>query len=110
MGIPSYFSYIVKNFANIIRKYTKKSIAVENLFLDCNSIIYDVYRNIENNNSDITNPIINAVIMKIEEYIETIQPTNIAYIAFDGVAPRAKLEQQRSRRYKSWYQNSNECN
>lgn len=109
MGIPSYFSYIVKNFANIIRKYTntnaKKSINIENLFLDCNSIIYDVYRNIENNNSDITNPIINAVIMKIEEYIETIRPTNIVYIAFDGVAPRAKLEQQRSRRYKSWYQN-----
>ena len=31
-----------------------------------------------------------------------IKPTTIMYIAFDGVAPVAKLEQQRNRRYKSY--------
>ena len=35
---------------------------------------------------------------------DIIKPDNIIYIAFDGVAPVAKLEQQRSRRYKSLYQ------
>ena len=32
------------------------------------------------------------------------KPTNNVIIAFDGVAPLAKLNQQRSRRYKSWFQ------
>ena len=40
------------------------------------------------------------------EYIFQLKPNNIVYIAFDGVAPVAKLEQQRSRRYKSLYQNN----
>ena len=53
----------------------------------------------------ITNSIIKGVISKIEYYIETIDPKQQVIIAFDGVAPVAKLEQQRNRRYKSWYQN-----
>jgi 5'-3' exonuclease len=48
--------------------------------------------------------IIKRVISKIEEYISVIQPLKTVIIAFDGVAPVAKLEQQRSRRYKSGYQ------
>ena len=43
MGIPSYFSYIVKNHPAIIRKYIKNILKVDNLYLDCNSIVYDGY-------------------------------------------------------------------
>jgi 5'-3' exonuclease len=53
----------------------------------------------------ITINIIKNVIAKIEYYIQTIEPKQHVIIAFDGVAPVAKLEQQRGRRYKSWYQN-----
>ena len=107
MGIPSYFSYIVKNHANIIKKFNH-TIQVNNLYLDCNSIIYDAVHNIDFNNlviSDI-DTIIRAVCVKIDEYIALLKPDNTIYIAFDGVAPVAKLEQQRSRRYKSLYQNT----
>lgn len=107
MGIPSYFSYIVKNHPNIIKKYVKDTLLVNNLYLDCNSIIYDVYHKMDfdQHTGIISNYIIQQVISKIEEYISVIQPSSTAIIAFDGVAPVAKLEQQRSRRYKSWYQN-----
>ena len=52
MGIPSYFSYIINNYSNII--YNQKQIVNENicfcyLFMDCNSIIYDEFRKLENN-------------------------------------------------------------
>ena len=109
MGIPSYFSYVVKNHSNIIRKLEKGStIQIHNLYLDCNSIIYDAVHNIDFTSlieSDV-DTIIKAVCSKIDEYILLLNPKNNVFIAFDGVAPVAKLEQQRSRRYKSLYQNT----
>ena len=104
MGIPAYFSHIIKNYPNILQKFQKK-FQVDNLFLDSNSIIYDCLRDIEysGNNDDYERKLINAVCKKIETYIQQISPTNIVYISFDGVAPVAKLNQQKNRRYKSWF-------
>lgn len=104
MGIPSYFSYIVKNHPNIIKKLDTL-VQINNFYLDSNSIIYDELRQLSHkftgDNKSFEHLLINAVISKINEYIEIIQPDGIVIIAFDGVAPLAKLEQQRSRRYKS---------
>ena len=36
--------------------------------------------------------------------IKIISPDVIIYIAFDGVSPVAKMEQQRTRRYKSSFE------
>ena len=107
MGIPSYFSYIVKNHSRIIKKYEKNVLKVDNLYLDCNSIIYDAYGKMtfEKMDETIGLTIIQQVIAKIEYYIGIVDPQKTVIIAFDGVAPVAKLEQQRQRRYKSAYQN-----
>ena len=106
MGIPSYFSYIVKNHQRIIQKLERNK-KPNNFYLDSNSIVYDVINNAENYIVETTTygTIISLVISKIEEYILFVSPTTNVFIAFDGVAPFAKLEQQRQRRYKSWYQN-----
>ena len=40
MGIPSYFSHIIKNHRNIIENVNSVT-NVQNLYLDCNSIVYD---------------------------------------------------------------------
>ena len=40
MGIPCYFSKLIKNYPNILNKYDK--ITIYHFYLDCNSIIYDV--------------------------------------------------------------------
>jgi 5'-3' exoribonuclease 1 len=112
MGIPAYFSYIVKNHTNILRKLTSHTIRVDNLYLDCNSIIYDAVYKIDASSTltdscaSCTNEIIAKVIHTIKEFIRLLKPTHCVYIAFDGVAPVAKLEQQRSRRFKSLYQNT----
>ena len=62
------------------------------------------------NNNDYERKLINAVCKQIEVYIQQIKPKNIVYISFDGVAPVAKLNQQKNRRYKSWFINDYDKN
>ena len=113
MGIPSYFSYIIKNYANIIRKFEKCD-KFQHLFMDCNSIVYDAYYRLEKSimknsgspiptKAAIEKQLIRDVIESINEYLRFVSPSKTAYIAFDGVPPFAKMEQQRIRRYKTQY-------
>jgi len=110
MGIPSFFSFIIKNYPNIVRNlnyHNENNTDFDNLFMDCNSIVYDVYNQIVkdvvpfSDTEHLEKILIEKVIEKIEHYIKIISPKKTVYIAFDGVAPFAKMEQQRTRRYKS---------
>jgi len=109
MGIPSYFSHIIKNYPQIIKKfnyYVQNNVIFHSLFMDCNSIIYDIVNAMDEemrNDPNIENIIIDLTLSKILEYILFIKPTNRVYIAFDGVAPYAKMNQQKTRRYKSQF-------
>jgi 5'-3' exonuclease len=78
----------------------KQGIVFERLYMDCNSILYDCFRKVTDNNLD---QLLDLVAIEIEKYISLINPTQYVYIAFDGVAPMAKMDQQRTRRYKSWF-------
>lgn len=105
MGIPAYFYNIIKTYPNIIKSYNK-SLNVSNFYLDSNSIIYDIIHTNKLelqslNKTNMYHKIIELVIKKIDYYIDFISPNNNVYIAFDGVAPLAKLNHQRERRYKS---------
>lgn len=113
MGIPSYFSYIIKNHSNIIRNLhyhqNINKTSFQHLYIDANSIIYDAVRLIEKetanlntmDKTELEQMIIKQVIVNIKKYIVFIKPTTTIFIGFDGVAPFAKMEQQRTRRYKS---------
>lgn len=111
MGIPAYFSHIIKQHRNIIHNLNQlTNNHIDNLLMDCNSIIYDCVNNLIKNEhtqtDNIESQIIKDVCNKIKEYVKLLKPKNKIYIAFDGVAPVAKLEQQKTRRYKSIYQQS----
>jgi 5'-3' exonuclease len=105
MGIPSYFIYIVKYHRSIIKKFNKSEMIINNLYLDCNSLIYDAINIIIfDNKEQFEEDVLDMICNKIKMYINTINPINKVLIAFDGVAPVAKLNQQKNRRYKSWFQ------
>ena len=98
MGIPCFYSYILKNY-DIIQSLQNQK--VDNLYLDCYSIIYNsIPENIEKC-KNIETLIINDTVLKIKQILNLLKPSNICYIAFDGIAPVAKLKQQRARRYRN---------
>lgn len=109
MGIPSYFTYIIRNHMKVLKPFLnfKQNNTVHNFYMDCNSVIYDCIRDLEKGSemkarkSDNFHKISSMVCARIQSYIDNVQPSNVVYIAFDGVAPMAKMCQQRVRRYKS---------
>ena len=110
MGIPAYFSYIIKNHAQILKNllFVQSTIQFDHLYMDRNSIIYDTYHEILLSNKDPTfDEIIDKTIQNIQSIVTLIRATKTVYIAFDGVAPLAKMKQQRSRRYRTLYADNN---
>jgi 5'-3' exonuclease len=108
MGIPSYFSYLIHHHAGVLCKYIniiQRNIEFNRLYMDCNSILYDCYRQIPSDEplESLKDKLLDLTARQIENYIHQINPSDYVYIAFDGVAPMAKMEQQRTRRYKSWF-------
>jgi len=104
MGIPAYFSHIIKSYPAILKNlkyYAQTNTRFDSLYMDCNSIIYDSLRNITEKTDNIEQVLIDHVKRQIEMYVNIVKPNNVLFIAFDGVAPLAKMEQQRQRRYKS---------
>jgi 5'-3' exoribonuclease 1 len=92
MGIPSYFSYVLRNHFKIIQ--VLKQVRCNLLLVDANSLIYDaVYENATH--------IKETVFQKILDLRKKVDAQNV-FVAFDGVAPLAKMKQQKQRRYKSF--------
>ena len=109
MGIPTYFSYIIRNHMKVLKSFLKfrENTNVDNLYMDSNSVIYDCLRDLEKKSelkpvlADNYPIISHAVCVRIEKYINDIGPSDTVYLAFDGVAPLAKRQQQMSRRCKT---------
>jgi len=100
MGIPAYFSHILSKHTEITKTLADlHAHRFHWLLMDCNSIIYDVVR--ENAGCTEHSIIVRLVIAKIREYIILFAPEHCTVVVFDGVAPRAKMEQQRERRFKN---------
>ena len=108
MGIPYYFANVVKNFPNTIT--TKPLKPCGRLFLDFNSIIHMCTGALMSGAGAQKTPSHDMIFAKITKHVmEQIcahcPPEHMLYIAVDGVAPIAKIQQQRKRRFLTAYRN-----
>jgi 5'-3' exonuclease len=108
-GVPQYFRQIIKNHPTT--HFWKDEMPVDHLLIDFNSMIYQVI-NILNEELgpsvgeispvNYENKLIVGIIKQLQHVIcEVIRPKKTVYIAVDGPPPRAKMVQQRARRYKT---------
>ncbi len=106
MGVPGFFLWLWKNYKSTNFVSNKLTIDIEYFLLDMNCMIhpicFETLKNIEITNIDkIENKMMNNVIEYLEKMIAIVNPKKCIYIAIDGIAPVAKMKQQRLRRFKS---------
>ena len=108
MGIPLYFKIISDKYSDIIIDNIENNNCPNNLFIDLNCAIHPCCRNflktVDNYNPSLKNDYENKMINSIISYIEKLvsfSNSKFVFISIDGVAPIAKMVQQRYRRFKS---------
>ncbi|KRY67924.1 5'-3' exoribonuclease 1, partial [Trichinella pseudospiralis] len=104
MGVPRFFRWLSERYPGLSQLVVESQIpSYDNLYLDVNGIIHNCSHP---NNADATfrcseEDIFTNIFLYIEGLFQMIKPRKVLFIAVDGVAPRAKMNQQRSRRYMS---------
>jgi len=122
MGVPGFFlwlwkkyklkSFIFNKFDIEHNKFISKQFSssinnINELLIDANCLIHPQCFSVLDKNKhwtnigDLENLMINEILSYIELLIKQVDPKDLVYIAIDGVAPTAKIKQQRLRRFKS---------
>ncbi len=105
MGIPSYFRKLVGQYKGLIRR-DKPGGAVGWLMFDFNCLVYHVLARPDcpvysaDRHEVWEGQFLDEVARYALKVIRAVEPTAGVYIAVDGVAPMAKIRQQRMRRFK----------
>ena len=115
MGIPHYFHIITKNYPGII--HTSKPSVCNHYFLDFNGLIHHAshdiiskYKELPEFDKDLLEKDILENCWKyLNECVSKSNPSSMVHICIDGVAPIAKMNQQRKRRFLSVFQYKLKC-
>lgn len=108
MGVPRFYRWISERYPKINSIISELSLMPEfdNLYLDMNGIIHACSHGSVGDDEVCPMPDEKEMMEAIFGYVdrivmEIVKPLKVLFIAVDGVAPRAKLNQQRSRRFGS---------
>lgn len=100
MGIPKFFRWISERYPMCSQLVAENEIpSFDFLYLDINGIIHNCCRSLPVGSSRAAH--FDQIFWYIDLLLQHIKPTTQFFLAVDGVAPRAKMNQQRARRFRS---------
>ena len=98
MGVPSYFKWLYDNHRSSLLSHKCPYKEVSSLYLDFNCLIHPACKERDGLNEK-------EMLQNVERYfraiVDFVKPSDLIYVAVDGVVPVAKMEQQRKRRFRS---------
>lgn len=100
MGVPSFFCWITKKYPQIVEDATPNS-PTDVLHIDFNALIHISCAPADGPTPKTENQMMSNIEKNMDRIVEKCRPQKLIVISTDGVAPRAKLNQQRARRYRS---------
>lgn len=104
MGVPAFFRWLSRKYPSIVVHCddgVKGQYDFDNLYLDMNGIIHPCSHPENKPPPANEEEMFLAIFQYVEDILKIVKPKKLLYMAVDGVAPRAKMNQQRSRRFRA---------
>jgi 5'-3' exoribonuclease 4 len=106
-GIPKLFRWLIDLYPIVLDSVrngltSPNAMKIDNFYLDMNGIIHSCTHS---NNDKLVEfneiQMFNRIFTYTDNLYKLVKPSKLMFLAVDGVAPRAKMNQQRSRRFRS---------